>query len=110
MITSWVGAEQYLALRIKAAFSRYKAGVYQASIVERAIPSAALSPFAPGHVIAILAVGIPASLVAQKRLWAGWPGLEIICRAIAGPASTEKRTAATPISLNFVMRSSFWFR
>jgi hypothetical protein len=30
------------------------------------------------------------------------------CRAIAGPASTEKRTAAAPINLNFVMRPSFW--
>jgi len=53
--------------------------------------------------------GFPESLVAQKMLWAGWPG-EITCRAIAGAASTEESTAAAPISLNFVMRSSRWFR
>jgi len=58
MITSWVGPKQYLALRVKAAFAGYKARVEQASIVERAVPSASLSPFAPGDVIAVLAVGI----------------------------------------------------
>lgn len=53
-ITSWMCPKQYLALRIKAAFSRDKARVTPASIVERAVPSASLSPFAPGDVIAIL--------------------------------------------------------
>jgi hypothetical protein len=58
MITSWMRPKQYLAPRIKAAFSRYKAGVVPASIVERAVPTASLSPFGPCDVIAILAVGI----------------------------------------------------
>ena len=58
MITSWVCPKQYLALRIKAAFSRYKARVTPASIVERTVPTASLSPFRPFDVIAILAVGI----------------------------------------------------
>ena len=58
MIPSGVGPKQHLALRIKAAFSRYEARVTQASIVEPAVPSASLPPFAPGDVIAILAVGI----------------------------------------------------
>jgi hypothetical protein len=58
MIASWVCPKQYLALYIKAAFSRYKAGVIPARIVERAVPGTALSPFAPGDIIAILAVGI----------------------------------------------------
>jgi len=44
MITSLVRPKQYLALCIKAALSRYKAGVMPASIVERAVPTAAGSP------------------------------------------------------------------
>jgi hypothetical protein len=58
MITSWVCPKQYLALCIKAAFSRYKARVMPASIVERAVPTASLPPFRPFDIIAILAVGI----------------------------------------------------
>jgi hypothetical protein len=58
MINSWVCPEKYLALRIKAAFSRYIARVTPASIVEGAVPTASLPPFRPFHVIAIFAVGI----------------------------------------------------
>jgi hypothetical protein len=58
MITSWVCPKQYLAARIEAAFSRYKARVTPASVVERAVPGASLPPFGPFDVIAILAVGI----------------------------------------------------
>jgi hypothetical protein len=58
IIISWVCPKQYLALRIKAAFSRYIAGVMPAGIVELAVPTASLPPLAPGDVIAILAVGI----------------------------------------------------
>ena len=57
-ITSWVCPKQYLALCIKAAFSRNITRVKIASIVERAVPSAVLSPAAPSYEIAILAVGI----------------------------------------------------
>ena len=58
MITSWVRPKQHLAVLIKAAFSRYEAGIEQAGIIEATIPSTSLAPFAPGYVIAILAVGI----------------------------------------------------
>ena len=58
MITSWVCPKQYLALCIKAAFSRFITRVKVASIVERAVPTASLSPFRPRDVIAILAMGI----------------------------------------------------
>ena len=58
MIASWVRPKKYLALCIKAAFSRYEARIMPASIVERAVPTASLPPFGPGDVIAILAVGI----------------------------------------------------
>jgi hypothetical protein len=58
MITSWVCPKQYLALYIKAAFSRYIVGVTPASIVELAVPTASPPPAAPGEIIAILAVGI----------------------------------------------------
>ena len=47
-----------MAPRITAAFSRNITRVKVASIVERAVPTASLPPFAPGYVIAILAVGI----------------------------------------------------
>jgi hypothetical protein len=57
-ITSWVCPKQYLAPCIKAAFSRNITRVKVASVVERAVPTASLSPFAPSYVIAILAVGI----------------------------------------------------
>jgi hypothetical protein len=57
-ITSWVCPKQYLALCIKAAFSRNKMRVKVASIVERAVPTASLPPFRPFDIIAILAVGI----------------------------------------------------
>ena len=50
--------KQDLALRIKTAFSRYEPGVTQASIIERTVPSASLSPFRPCDVVAILAVRI----------------------------------------------------
>jgi hypothetical protein len=58
MITSWVRPKQHLAVLIKAAFSRYEAGIEQAGIIKGAVPTTSLSPFAPGDVIAILAVGI----------------------------------------------------
>jgi len=58
MITSSVRPKQNLALLIEAAFSRYEGWVVKASIVERAVPRTSLPPFAPGDVIAILAVGI----------------------------------------------------
>lgn len=54
----WMCPKQYLASRIKAAFSRYKARVMPASIVERAVPTASLPPFRPCDVIAVLTVGI----------------------------------------------------
>jgi hypothetical protein len=57
-ITSWVCPKQYLALCIKAAFSRNITRVKVASIVERGVPSALPPPAAPSCVIAILAVGI----------------------------------------------------
>ena len=57
-ITSWVCPKQYLALCIKAAFSRNITRVKVASIVERAVPTASLPPFRPFDVIAIFAVGI----------------------------------------------------
>src|ERR1700722_7870588 len=57
-ITSRVRPKQYLALCIKAAFSRNITRVKVASIVERAVPTASLSPFRPLDVIAIFAVGI----------------------------------------------------
>ena len=57
-ITSWMCPKQDLALRIKTAFSRYEPGVTQASIIERTVPSASLSPFRPCDVVAILAVRI----------------------------------------------------
>jgi hypothetical protein len=57
-ITSWVRPKQYLALCIKAAFSRNITRVKVASVVERAVPTASLPPFRPFDVIAILAVGI----------------------------------------------------
>jgi hypothetical protein len=47
--------------------------------------------------------GFPGSLVAQKMLSAGRRALEAACRAITGLASTDKRTAAMPIRLNFVI-------
>jgi hypothetical protein len=47
-----------LAPRVTSAFSRNITRVKVASIVERAVPTASLSPFAPSYVIAILAVGI----------------------------------------------------
>ena len=70
-ITSWVCPKQYLALRIKAAFSRNITRVKVASIVERAVPTASLSPFAPSYVIAILAVGISCFLGRTKDALAG---------------------------------------
>ena len=57
-ITSRVRPKQYLALCIKAAFSRNITRVKVASVVERAVPTASLPPFRPFDVIAILAVGI----------------------------------------------------
>src|ERR1700722_1559561 len=57
-ITSLVCPKQYLALCIKAAFSRNITWIKIASIVERAVPTASLPPFRPFEVIAILAVGI----------------------------------------------------
>jgi hypothetical protein len=50
--------EQWAALLIEAALSRYKAGIVNAGVVERVVPCASLTPFAPGDVIAIFAVGI----------------------------------------------------
>ena len=47
-----------MALRITAAFLRNITRVEVASVVERAVPTASLSPFGPLDVIAILAVGI----------------------------------------------------
>src|SRR5690242_6981620 len=55
---SGVRAKQRLALRTKAAFPGDKAGIKNAGIIQRAVPPAALSPFAPSDVIAIFAVGI----------------------------------------------------
>ncbi|HLX15724.1 MAG TPA: hypothetical protein VKS24_11015 [Bradyrhizobium sp.] len=57
-VTLRVRAKQNLAPPIKGAFARYEAWIEVASIVERGVPSTALPPFAPGYVIAILAVGI----------------------------------------------------
>jgi hypothetical protein len=45
-------------VRTEAAFPRDKAGVEYAGIIQGAVPGTPLSPFAPGYVIAILAVGI----------------------------------------------------
>ena len=59
MITLRVRPKQHLTVLIKAAFSRYEAGVAQASVIKGAVPTASLSPFAPGHIIAILAMGVP---------------------------------------------------
>ena len=50
--------EQRATLLIEATLSRYKAGIMYAGVVEGAVPSASLAPFAPGDVIAIFAVGI----------------------------------------------------
>ena len=47
-----------MAPRVTSAFSRNITRVKVASIVERAVPTASLSPFAPSYVIAKLAVGI----------------------------------------------------
>jgi len=58
MVTSSVRPKQNLALLIEAAFSRYEGWVVKAGIVERAVPRTSLPPFAPGYVVAILAVGI----------------------------------------------------
>jgi hypothetical protein len=55
---SRVCSKQYLALSVKAAFSRYVARIMPASIVERAVPTASLPPFRPFDVIAIFAVGV----------------------------------------------------
>ena len=56
--SSWVCPKQYLALCIKAAFSRNITRVKVASIVERGVPSAVLPPAAPSYEIAIFAMGI----------------------------------------------------
>jgi hypothetical protein len=75
-LISGVRAKQYLALRIKAAFSRYKGWVLQASIVQGAVPAASLSPFAPLNVIAIFAVGISSLPGRTKQALGGiaWAG------------------------------------
>src|ERR1700739_131041 len=57
-IPSLVCPKQYLALCIKATFSRNITRVKVASIVERAVPTAVPPPAAPKCVIAILAVEI----------------------------------------------------
>jgi hypothetical protein len=100
------GPQTIPGLRIKAAFSRNKARVTQASIIERAVPSAALSPFAPGDVIAILAVGISRFPGCTKDAQGGIDRTGDYVPGRRGFCQHRKRTAATPISLKLVMRSS----
>jgi hypothetical protein len=51
-------AKQRLTLPIEATLAGNKAGIVDAGIVKRTVPAASLAPFAPGDVVAILAVGI----------------------------------------------------
>jgi hypothetical protein len=51
-------AKQRLTLCIEAALSGYESGIVDAGIIKRTVPAASLTPFAPGDVVAILAVGI----------------------------------------------------
>ena len=106
-ITSWMCPKQDLALRIKTAFSRYEPGVTQASIIERTVPSASLSPFRPCDVVAILAVRISRFPGRTKDALSGaaWTG-DYVAGYRRGSCQHRNKNGSNANSLNFVTRSS----
>jgi hypothetical protein len=77
-ITSWMRPKQYLALCIKAAFSRNITRVKVAGIVERAVPTAVPPPTAPSCVIAILAMEISRLPGRTKDALGGVPWIDYL--------------------------------
>jgi hypothetical protein len=66
--------EQRLTLLIETAFSGNEGRIVQAGIIERTVPAPSLAPFAPGDVVAILAVGISGFSGCTKKALAGMGG------------------------------------
>jgi hypothetical protein len=100
-ITSWVCPKQHLALCIKAAFSRNITRVKVASIVERAVPTASLSPFAPSYVIAILAVGISSFPGRAKDALGGVPWTGDYVPGHRGPCHYRKKNCGCANQFEF---------